>query len=263
MHHQAELEFLQILIPALYAKTETKEAEISYKQKCEIVTSSDLFLESEFAKAVRERFPGDRIHGEEFHRETLLEGRTWLIDPIDGTSNYAHGLDLFVIQIALYEAGETVLSYVYAPKLQKTYHAVKGEGAFLNGERISVCRGGDSRNRLMTMVGLTHRAEADKTDFLRMIGFSRKSGIKTRMLGTMGLEMALLAEGVFVLLFTDVTNLWDVAPGCLLVKEAGGILLNREGKPYSLGDSHLIALADESLAEGVFASLNAEKTEGK
>ena len=260
MHHRAELEFLQTLIPVLYAKTETRETEISYKQKCEIVTSSDLFLEAEFAKAVRERFPGDRIHGEEYHRETLLEGRTWLIDPIDGTSNYAHGLDLFVIQIALTEAGQTVLSYVYAPKLKKTYHALLGEGAFLNGERISVCREGDPRNRLMTMVGLTHRAETDKTDFLRMIAFSQKSGIKTRILGTMGLEMALLAEGVFVLLFTDVTNLWDVAPGFLLVKEAGGILLNRAGQPYSLGDSHLIALADETLAEAVFTHLNAPES---
>lgn len=256
MHHLAELEFLQTLIPALYARTETLQAEISYKQKCEIVTSSDLFLESAFAEAVRNRFPGDRIHGEEFHRETRLEGRTWLIDPIDGTSNYAHGLDLFVIQIALYEAGEIVLSYVYAPKQGKVYHALKGSGAFLNGERISVCRGGDPRNRLMSMVGLTHRAETDKTDFLRMIEFSRTTGIKTRMLGTMGLEMALLAEGVFVLLFTDVTNLWDVAPGYLLVKEAGGTILNRQGAPYSMGDSHLIALADESLREDILAFLN-------
>ena len=253
--YSQELALIRNTVPDIYRRTETQVQAVSYKKQNEIVTSSDLFIETEIIKAIKASFPDDYFHSEEFNRDTLLKDRTWLIDPIDGTSNYVHHLDLYVVQIALFDKGEVVLSYIYAPKLGKIYHAVKGEGAYLNGKRIFAYAEGEEPNRLMSMVGLSHQTTKDKRMFMRMIDFSYRNRIKVRILGTLGLEMALMAEGSFVLLYTDVTNFWDIAPGLLLVKEAGGIIVNHEGKPYTMGESHMIVCCDEAMKEQVLSSL--------
>ncbi|MBN2540525.1 MAG: inositol monophosphatase family protein [Bacilli bacterium] len=255
MNYKKELELLQEIVPVLFQKTEDQEKEISYKKRNEIVTSSDLFMEKGIIDAVLKQFPNDHFHSEEFNRDTELGDRTWLIDPIDGTSNYAHHLDMFVSQIALYDKGEIVLSYIHAPRVHKTFYAIKGEGAYLNGERISVFNDEGQPNRLMSMVGLSHQTTKDKYLFRHFIDFAYQNDIKIRVLGTMGYEMAAMAEGSFAMLYTDVTNYWDIAPGILLVQEAGGVIINQFGKPYKLNDEHMIVCCDETLKEHVIRTL--------
>jgi len=247
MKYQKELELLQNNVPKIFFETEKQNRKVSYKQRDEIVTSSDLYIENEIIKLIKEQFPGDHFHSEEFNRTTQLKDRTWLIDPIDGTSNYAYQLPLFVIQIALYDKGEVVLSYIHAPKINKTYHAVVSQGAFLNNQPMHTYSGEKRPGRLMSMVGLSHQTDKDKSMFMKMIDFSYENHIKIRILGTLGLEMAAMAEGSFVMLYTDVTNLWDIAPGLLLVKEAGGMIVNEKGLPYMFGDEHLIACCNEEI----------------
>lgn len=245
MKYTEELKFLKTIVPRLFQKTEESEKKISYKQRNEIVTSSDLFIESELIKAIESRFAGDKIHSEEFNRDTELSDRTWLIDPIDGTGNYAHDLDLFVLQIALYDRGDIVLSYIYAPRFKKTYYAIKDEGAFLNECRIQVDSAVTLSNSLLSLVGLSHQSKKDKRRFDLLLDFARNNGLKVRVFGSMGFEMACMAEGVFSVLYTDVTNYWDLAPGLLLITEAGGMVVNEFGKKYSLGDKHLFAFGSE------------------
>lgn len=255
MNYKAELDLLQRIVPALFQETEAQERQISYKKRNEIVTSSDLYMEKEIIKAIQKEFPDNHFHSEEFHRDTELHDRTWLIDPIDGTSNYAHHLDMFVTQIALYDKNEIVLAYIHAPRVQKTYYAIKGEGAYLNGEKISVFKDEGQPNRLMSMVGLSHQTTKDKYLFRHFIDFAYQNDIKIRVLGTMGYEMAAMAEGSFAMLYTDVTNYWDIAPGILLVQEAGGIIINQYGKPYRLNDEHMIVCCDEALKKQIVSSL--------
>lgn len=255
MAYEKELTLLENTVPGLFKKTEEQEKKISYKQRNEIVTTSDLFIENQLIKAIKTAFPNDRFHSEEFNRETTLDDRTWLIDPIDGTSNYAHRLDLFVIQIALYDKGHVVLSYIHAPRVGKTFHAIKGQGAFMNGHPIHVYDEGEKPNRLMSMVGLSHQTSKDKHLFMHMIDYAYNHSIKIRILGTLGFEMAAMAEGSFVLLYTDVTNYWDIAPGMLLIQEAGGVLVNHLGETYRMGDPHMIVCADETIKQSVLESL--------
>lgn len=249
--YSQEMDLLKRIVPRIFETTEKTITEISYKSKDEIVTSSDLYIEQEIIKAILNEFPNDRFYSEEFHKDSSLEDRTWLIDPIDGTSNYAHGLDMFVVQVALFDQGDFVLSYIYAPRIHKTFTAMKGEGAYLNGEKIHTESDTSSPNRLMSLVGISHQSDHDKSMFQEMINFSKLNKIKIRMLGTMGFEMAHLAQGALALLYTDVKNPWDIAPGIVLVKEAGGIIVNESGEPYRIGDTHLFALANESVYDSL------------
>mgnify|MGYP002398920804 CR=1 FL=1 len=255
MKYKKELELLVKSVPEIYHKAVSNETKITFKQRNEVVTSTDLYIEEELIKIIHRQFPDDRIHSEEFNRNTELGDRTWLIDPIDGTSNYVHKLNLFVIQVALYDKGEVVLSYIHVPTISKTFYATKGEGSFLNGKQISVYSLGKQPNRLMSMVGLSHQTEKDKSIFMHLIAFSYKNDIKIRILGSLGYEMAAMAEGSFVMLYTDVTNYWDIAPGLLLVKEAGGLVVNKKGEPYVLDDSHLFMFCDKEIMQEVLNSI--------
>ncbi|MGD9909862.1 MAG: inositol monophosphatase [Candidatus Izemoplasmatales bacterium] len=250
------MNLLKRIIPKVFEATEKSIKQVSYKSKDEIVTSSDLYIEKEIIRSILEEFPNDRFFSEEFHKDSSLEDRTWLIDPIDGTSNYAHGLDMFVVQVALYDHNDFVLSYIYAPRINKTFTAIKGEGAYLNEERIHTEKDTTSPNRLFSLVGITHQSDNDKSMFQEMIQFSQRNKIKLRMLGTMGFEMAHLAQGAFSLLYTDVYNPWDIAPGIVLVKEAGGIISNEFGEPYKIGDTHLFAFANQVVMNEVIQSIN-------
>jgi len=254
MKYSKELECLQKSVPELFKLTEMKAKEVSYKERNEIVTSSDLFIETELIKAIKKEFPNDHFHSEEFNKFTELKDRTWIIDPIDGTSNYVHHLDLFVNQIALYDKGEVVLSYVYMPRAKKVFYAMKGEGTYLNGTRIYTTSS-KAPNMLMSLVGISHKTEKDKRYFYDMLDFAYQNSIKVRMLGTVGYELAAVAEGSFIVLYTDVTNFWDIAPGLLLVREAGGIVLNNEGDEYTMGDNHMFCFCDEHIKDRVVEAL--------
>ncbi len=255
MKYSQELELLQQCVSKIFEQAEEQEREIGYKKRNEIVTSSDLFIEKEIIKTIKSKFPEDRFHSEEFNRDTLLGDRTWLIDPIDGTSNYAHNLDMFVVQIALYDKSEIVLSYIYKPRTKKTYYAITGEGAYLNEQKISVFSDLEQPNQLMSMVGLSHQKTKDKSYFLKLIDYTNRNGIKIRVLGTLGYEMAEMAAGAFVMLYTDVTNFWDVAPGLLLNKEAGATVLNESGNEYHLGDEHMFVFCDKVFGNEVLREL--------
>ncbi len=251
MTYEKELQLIKSTLPRLFAETEKEQAKISYKKMSEVVTSSDLFIESELIRVIKDAFPSDFFHSEEFNQYTELKNRTWIIDPIDGTSNYAHALDLFVNQVAFYDEGNIVLSVVYYPRVQKIFYAVKGEGAFMNGEKISVADS-TSKNNLMSLVGISHQTEKNKDMFYQMIRFGYLNNIKIRMLGTLGYEMTAVASGSFSMLYTDVKNLWDIAPGMLLVREAGGYVVNQDGDDYQFGDEHLFCFCDKALIEKAF-----------
>ncbi|MCF7930632.1 MAG: inositol monophosphatase [Acholeplasmataceae bacterium] len=251
MNYQQELDMLHRVVASIFEETEAQQKEVSYKERDEVVTSSDLYIEKELIKAIKKEFPNDHFHSEEYNKLTELKDRTWIIDPIDGTSNYVHHLDLFVNQIAFYDQGEIVLSYINVPRADKVFYAIKGEGAFLNGKRIHTTSS-NQPNMLMSLVGISHKTEKDKSYFYKMLDFAYQNSIKIRMLGTLGYELAAVAEGSFIVLYTDVTNFWDIAPGLLLVREAGGIVLNDKGNEYMMGDQHMFCLCDSSIKDRIF-----------
>lgn len=212
--YEKELALLRRVIPSIYESSKQTVKEIHFKGPDDMVTSSDLYIETKLIEAIKEVFVTDTFLSEEFHSKATLGKRTWIIDPIDGTSNFGVGLNLFVIQLALFEDNEIKLSVIYYPQEEKFYESVLGEGAKLNG-------------------------------------------VKLRMLGSIGLELSVASKGIFTVFYTNVKNLWDLAPGVLLAKEAKACLFNEKGEDYKLGDNHLFITKTETLKEEILKIINA------
>jgi len=237
MIYNKEIELLKNNIKKIYNESQSLMVTSELKAKQDIVTSTDLFIEKAIIKLIKSSFPNDHFHTEEYNNQTKMMDRTWLIDPIDGTSNYASHLDLYCIQIALYDQDDIVLSYVYIPAFNKEYYAIKGQGAYLNDALYKI-NDHISKTFMVSMVGISHKNQ-DKTYYHKIIDLSIKNQFKLRMLGSVGLEMAMASEGIFDIFYTNVTNKWDLYPGLLLEKEAGAILLNEKGEDYHLDDLNL------------------------
>jgi myo-inositol-1(or 4)-monophosphatase len=244
MKYKKELDLLKEIVKPTYEDATLYAKDVAFKGVQDIVTSTDLYIEKHLIKKILETFPNDLFHSEEYHSKTTLDNRMWIIDPIDGTSNYAADLGLYVVQIALYDQDDIALSFVYVPKFNKTYYAIKGEGAYINDKPYKTTDKNQPSNFMISMCGLSHKKE-DKSYFKKIIDLSITHKYKLRILGTMGLELTLSSEGVFDLFYSNVTNLWDLCPGILLVREAGAILLNEKGEPYQLGDENLFVCKDE------------------
>ncbi|BCR36079.1 inositol monophosphatase [Mariniplasma anaerobium] len=243
MTYEKELNLIKNVTKKIYEDAILTVKKTSFKGEQDIVTSTDLYIERHLIDAIKSNFSDDFIHSEEYHNKTVLKDRTWLIDPIDGTSNYASNLGLYVVQIALYDKADIVLSYIYAPKFNKTYYAIKGKGAYLNDQKYHVSDQHDPSNFMISMVGLSHK-QSETSYFKAILDLAIEHKYKTRMLGSIGLELALTSESIFNLFYTNVTNLWDLCPGVLLVREAGLLVVNENFETYKLGDQHLFVCRD-------------------
>jgi myo-inositol-1(or 4)-monophosphatase len=242
--YQKELELLKEVVPRIYEDATKIKKEIAYKDGNEVVTTIDLYIEEKVIDAVLKAFPNDTFLSEEFHKDGILQNRTWLIDPIDGTSNFSVELDLFVIQIALYDQGDFVLSYIYHPRNKNTYVAIKNKGAYLNGERYHLKDIKCNRHVLMSLVGVTTK-DKEKSYYHKLIDYGMANQTKLRILGSIGLELSLASEGILNVFYSGVTNLWDIAPGLLLCREAGAHIFNEHGLDYKLNDNHLFVTDNE------------------
>lgn len=204
---------------------------VSIKSNEDLVTTYDTFIEKALIDAILKVYPNDAILSEETHQYTKLKDRTWIIDPIDGTTNFVAGLPLYCIQMALYDKGEIKMSYLYMPQLKKEYYAIKGFGTYLNGKRIYSNQEENLSNNLISFVGIYRKNEnGDKNTYLEK---ATKHNMKVRALGSVGVELAFVAEGISLACFTKVKNLWDIAPGLLLCMEAGAYI-EKEGS-YQMG----------------------------
>ncbi len=163
----------------------------------------------------------------------------WIVDPLDGTKNYINGFDIFAVSVALQhrETEEIVVGSVYIPMFDKLFWASKGNGAYMNGKKISV----SNRNPELAIVatGFPFRNPEEIDRYLKafreaMIRFSA-----VRRPGAAAVDLALTAEGVFDGFFEMKLSIWDIAAGSLLVKEAGGVYSNFEGK--DILDGNVIA----------------------
>jgi len=216
---------------------------IKTKEHDDLVTSTDLFIETRLIEMIKENFSTDNILSEEFNNHHDLKERTWIIDPIDGTSNYASGLLIYCVQVALWENGSLVFSYINIPELNKEYYAVKGYGAFLNNNKITLKQNTNLSNALFSFIGNFRRGK--KVPY-ELIDKAVDLNMKVRVLGSIGVEMALLAEGIISCLYSTITNIYDIAPGLLLCQEAGCFIRN-EGK-YILGESETFIFNNEKLS---------------
>lgn len=246
MKYNDELSLLKTNVKRIYEKAISQVVSSKLKGEQDIVTNTDLFIEIELVKLIKEKFNDDNLLTEEYHSLESLRDRTWIIDPIDGTSNYASGLSEYVVQIAFFDEGDIQLSYVYYPGQSDEFYAVKGFGAYLNDERYWAFNRAET-TFMISMVGITHKL-TDKYYYKKILEVAIEKKYKMRMFGSIGLELALASNGVFNLFYSNVTTIWDLYPGILLLREAGAILLNEKGLVYKLGDTNLFVCKNESVA---------------
>lgn len=216
-------------------------SQISEKDQAGLVTEADRESEENIVSRLRSHFPDHIILGEESGlssgktydgEEAFKSGSVWMIDPLDGTTNFVHQFPIFCISIALQVDGELVVGVVDAPLLKQRFHAVKGQGAYLNGQRIHTSeRKGWDQFLLGTGFCVSKKDQIDKqVDIVRHF-LHKTRGI--RRAGAAAYDLCLVAQGVFDAFWENNLNPWDTAAGTLLVKEAGGEVTNFAGQKYS------------------------------
>ncbi|MBI1973352.1 inositol monophosphatase [Candidatus Micrarchaeota archaeon] len=205
-----------------------------YKEDRTVITETDTQCEEIIKSRLLDGFPEYSFLGEETGRIERGE-RVWVVDPLDGTMNFFMGNPLCCVAIALVENGEPLIGVTFAPILDETFSAAKGEGATLNGLEMHVSRKTDISR---SVVSLAHLKDDDSIDnVLRFYGELKEAKARTRQYGTGCLEAAFVASGrldAWVDLGKKgfIPSPWDTAGGALLVKEAGGRATNYEGKEY-------------------------------
>ncbi|OIO26927.1 inositol monophosphatase [Candidatus Micrarchaeota archaeon CG_4_10_14_0_2_um_filter_60_11] len=214
---------------------------VRYKGGVEPVTKVDLEVERLYKRAFA-KF-GHSFLGEET-KSVAGDEYCWIIDPIDGTSNYVSGIPFYNTSVAFAKGDEVLFGIVYNPFTRELFHAEKGKGAFLNGERLRVKDEGVTKRSFLTFCAAGFEDKERAFDAWR-----RLKSRRYRQLGAAALELAFTACGRIdgVLLFKP--KAWDVAAGMLLVREAGGKAVNFKGKDFKFDDDGLIAAGPKTAGQ--------------
>ena len=214
--------------------------EIEHKGEIDLVTEVDKKCEELLVGGLQRAFPGHDFLAEENLYPDRAASHKWIIDPLDGTTNFAHGFPWFAVSMALEIDGDVVLGVVYHTMLDEMFHAVKGEGAFLNGSRIAVSSRGPMRSALLA-TGFPYDSATDKeNNFAHFVNF-QMGGRGIRRAGAAALDLAYVAAGRLDGFWESKLKPWDVAAGQLLVSEAGGLVTGFSGESYSVYSHRIVA----------------------
>jgi myo-inositol-1(or 4)-monophosphatase len=203
------------------------------KGEIDLVTEADLAAEKAILEIVGRSFPHDAILAEEAGRQGAEAGRrTWLIDPLDGTTNYAHRFPFFAVSIALEIENEVAMGVVYNPCMDEFFEAEKGKGAFLNGEALQVSGTGRLEESLLA-TGFPYDVHERPERVMALLEgmLVRAQGI--RRLGSAALDLCYVAAGRLDGFWEQDLKPWDTAAGDVIVREAGGRLATFDGGPYT------------------------------
>jgi len=221
--------------------------ELRFKQGRQAVTDADLEIEKMLRRRIGAEFPTDGIVGEELGSDFQgigpvgSSGRSWYLDPVDGTLNFALGLPGFCTSLALTEGHETLAACVYQPLVDDGFTASLGGGARLNGRPISV----SARSRLAdAVVGVQLKKNGRFVRNPELLQAMFLETMKIRKVGAIALELARVAVGSYdalVASFKGTIHRYDVAAGLLLIREAGGRITDHQGNDYVPGGPDLVA----------------------
>ncbi len=211
------------------------------KAPFDLVTDADLASQRLIADRLREQFPDHTLLAEEEGvQPDPSRPFRWIVDPLDGTVNFAHGLPIWCVSIGLEHQGELVAGVIFHPLLGQMFTASKGGGATLNGEPLRVS-GESSLSSSLISAGMPTAFEQDAKRQLRLFGRFSTRTHSVRRTGSTAWNLAMVAAGGFEICFGTSINPWDAAAGVLLVKEAGGTVTRLDGHPYDLYAETILA----------------------
>ncbi len=206
----------------------------------DLVTDVDRLSDALAVRRIREARPGDEILCEETGSHGGDSGTLWVIDPLDGTTNYAHGLPHYAVSIGVQLEGTRELGVIYDPMRDELFSARRGAGAFLNGERIAVSEATELGHALLA-TGFGYQVHSEDDDNLEYFGRFLKRARAVRRAGSAALDLAYVACGRFDGFWELHLHPWDVAAGLLLIEEAGGRTSDLVGERAPFAGDRLVA----------------------
>jgi len=207
---------------------------VDKKGAINLVTEVDLQIEREFRAMIAGRFPDHVVLGEEFETRGDREATPpfcWIFDPVDGTTNYAHGLPIFCSSLGLEIDGELAVGAVYDPTRRELFTAERGQGAWLNGRPLRVSTV-DTLIDSLLVTGFHYGIQSDPEDLVSLFREFITKSRAVRRLGSAALDMCYVAAGRFDGYWESKIQPWDVAAGALIVTEAGGRVSTVSGGPF-------------------------------
>lgn len=216
---------------------------VDKKGTIDLVTEVDIECERMCRAILAERFPDHDILAEEMSRDPQQPSTSthrWVYDPLDGTTNYAHGLPIFCSSLALQIDGRTVVGAIYDPTRAELFTAERGTGAFLNGQRLHVSAAAELIDALL-VTGFPYDVHKHTADLVTMFGAFLGRARAVRRLGSAALDLCYVAAGRFDGYWEQHLWPWDVAAGALIVAEAGGTVTGMDGSDFDPAAAHLVA----------------------
>ena len=218
-----------------------RDFEINKKGTIDLVTEVDLAVERMFRALIAERFPGHQILAEELGGAAAVPpGPCWVFDPIDGTTNFAHGLPIFCASLALEIDGTAEVGAVYDPNRRELFTAERGGGAFLNGAPLRV----SSATRLvdaMLVTGFPYDVHGRVDEIVGLFGAFVGQARAVRRLGSAAIDLCYVAAGRLDGFWESDLKPWDIAGGALIVSEAGGRVTGTDGGAFTSRGGHVLA----------------------
>jgi myo-inositol-1(or 4)-monophosphatase len=216
-----------------------RRVKVEYKGDVDLVTEADRASEALITRRIRERWPQHNILGEEGTRTEQGSDYRWYVDPLDGTTNFAHGFPVFCVSLGLEHKDERVAAAVFDPTRDEMFTAARGEGAFLNGRPIHVSSVSNLAECLVSTGFPSHKRHKNPNIF-----FYHQITLKThgvRRAGSAALDLCDVACGRFDGFWEFNLNPWDTAAGVLIVEEAGGRVSRFDGQPFRIDSRETLA----------------------
>lgn len=229
--------------------------ESTYETKlnfADLVTETDKAVEAFLFGEIKKRFPAHKTIGEESsssdQKVTWTDEMTWIIDPIDGTTNFVHGFPMCCVSIGITLKKQTIFGVINAPFIGKLFTARKSRGAWCNGKPISVTSC-SSLNKALVLFEEGPRGQAATEELIKNVQSVLHASHSVRCLGSAALSCCFVADGSADCYFQFGDHCWDIAAGALIVQEAGGIALDPSGSPLQMMGRRVLCAANESLAK--------------
>ncbi|WP_461833634.1 inositol monophosphatase family protein [Desulfothermus sp.] len=217
-----------------------KELDIRHKGEIDLVTEIDVAVENKLKKELRKIVDGDFLAEESASSTEIGTGPIWIVDPLDGTTNFAHSLPMVATSVALWWNKEVVLGVINLPIIGEVFSAYKGGGAYLNSKKITVSKEKELKNSLIA-TGFPYNIKEKIDEVIPPVKSVLKSCQGLRRMGAAAIDLAYVACGRLEGFFEQGLKPWDIAAGLLIVKEAGGMVTEYSGYPISLYSPNILA----------------------
>jgi len=244
------LEEIMHVIGKYQINNQEKNIKVEFKtNNNDLVTEIDKKSEEMLIEYLSDQYPGFAFLSEESGKREGNNEYRWIIDPLDGTTNYANGFPLFCISCALEKGEEIVAGAVYVPITNEFFSAVKNQGAFLNGEKIAVAKI-ENLNDAVLITGFPYDKDKNKDNNLDLFNYFLPKARGVRRIGAAAYDLCNIARGVFSAFWELRLKYWDIAAGKLIVEEAGGVV-----NIFSQEDGFSLVASNKKLNENIIEKI--------